>query len=168
MLCSKVGKTAAWLTSVLVLVIFADVIVRYFFSASQAWITEFEWHLFALIFLLGAAFTFQDNEHVRVDLFYTKFTEKTKAWINLGGILVFLMPWCFVVIRASHKYALKSFQIGEGSPDPAGLPYRWIVKFAVVVGFVLLLLQAVSILLSRILVIANKRERIFSSETKQS
>ena len=148
--------------------IFGDVIIRYFFNASQAWITEFEWHVFALIFLLGAAYTFQDNEHVRVDLFYTKLTEKSKAWINLSGILFFLIPWCLVVLRAANKYALKSYQIGEASPDPAGLPYRWIIKYAVVVGFILLLLQSLSILLSCILVIANKRSRIFHSETIQS
>ena len=155
------------MTTLLVLVIFVDVIVRYFLSASQAWITEFEWHLFSLIFLLGAAYTFQDNAHVRVDLFYANFSERKKAWVNLVGIIFFLMPWCLIVLRATQKYAYKSFQIGEASPDPAGLPARWFIKYSIVLGFLLLLLQAISILIRCIQVLFHKREKIFSTHNER-
>ncbi len=151
----------SWLTTALVLIIFVDVIVRYLFNASQAWITEFEWHLFAIIFLLGAAYTFKHDEHVRVDLFYTKFSEQTKAWINIVGISIFVIPWCLIVIRAAHKYASNSFRINEASPDPAGLPARWIIKFVIVIGFVLLLLQCLSILLRSVEVLRGRRQDIF-------
>ncbi len=156
-----VGKTVSWLTTVLVVVIFLDVIIRYFFNASQAWMTEFEWHLFAIVFLLGAAYTFTHDAHVRVDLFYANWSEKRKAWINLVGIVVLLIPWCLVVLRASNKYAYNSFRIGEASPDPAGLPARWFIKYMIVVGFVLLLIQAVSVLLKSIAVLMDQRETVF-------
>ena len=162
-----IGQGIAWLTTILVIVIFIDVIVRYFFNASQAWITEFEWHLFALVFLLGAAYTFQDDAHVRVDLFYAKFSAKRKAGINIVGILLFLIPWCLVVLRAANKYAFNSYKIGEASPDPAGLPLRWIIKYAIVAGFLLLLFQAISVMLRSIQVLLGKRQSIFDLQPEE-
>ncbi len=159
------GQWVSWLNTFLVAVICVDVVVRYLFSASQTWMTEFEWHLFAAVFLLGAAYTFKEDAHVRVDLFYSQKSEKTKAWINIGGILLFLIPWCLVVIRSANRYAMNSFGIRESSPDPGGLPARYIIKFVVVVGFVLLLLQALAVMIKSLEVLLGRRKAIF--ETKQ-
>lgn len=118
--------------------------MRYFFKQSTPWITELEWHLFSILFLLGAAFTFQVDRHVRVDLFYSQMSKREKARINLFGNLLFLLPWCLFIIKYAFAYAWSSYLLGEVSPDPGGLPYRYIIKFCIVIGFVLLALQAIS------------------------
>lgn len=157
------GKLISWLNVVLVVVICVDVVMRYFFNRSQAWITEFEWHLFALVFLIGASYTLKHNDHVRVDLFYAKMSERKRAIINIGGVLFFLIPWTLVVIRSANKYAYNAYRINEASPDPGGLSARWVIKYAMVVGFLLLLLQAVALLFRCIQVLLGHRETIFTS-----
>ena len=147
------GRMASWLTFVLVLLVCIDVTVRYLFDNTQAWIMELEWHLFALIFLMGAGYTLKHDHHVRVDLFYTKFSKRDKALVNLSGAVLFLIPWCLVIIIYSFQYANTSFQIGEGSPDPGGLPARYIIKFAITFGIGFLLLQAIASVCSSIIAI---------------
>ena len=140
----RTGEQVKWLTTFLVLLVFCDALARYLFSASSAWTTDLEWHVFALIFLFGAAYALQEDQHVRVDVWYGKWTARRQAWVDLIGILCLLLPWCIIVIYTGFRYAETSFAIGEGSPDPGGLPARWIIKGAIGVGFVLLLLQAVA------------------------
>ena len=141
----KIGKAISWLNVALVLLICLDVLFRYFFSFSKNWILELEWHMFALVFLLGSAYALQEDKHVRVDVFYQNFSKKTKAIINLLGTLLFLLPWCYLVITTSYKFANNSWYIREGSNQPGGLPARYIIKSMIVVGFVLLALQGVSL-----------------------
>lgn len=107
---------------------------------------ELEWHLFSIIFLFAAGYTLQKNKHVRVDLFYEKFSDKQRAWINLSGTILFLIPWCLVIIYFSSIYALNSWTIGETSPDPGGLPARYLIKFCIPIGIFLLMLQGISII----------------------
>lgn len=140
-----IGKTISWLTLVLVLLVCFDVIRRFLFNQTEAWIMEMEWHLFALIFLLGAGYTLKNEKHVRVDLFYHDFEGKDKALVNLIGTLVFLMPMCLVLIYVGFYYAYESYSIGEGSPDPGGLPYRYLIKSMIPVGMIFLVLQGVSL-----------------------
>lgn len=142
-----------WLTSILVVLIFVDVVLRYLFSSTNAWVMELEWHLFALIFLLCAGFTLKNDQHVRVDLFYTRMSRKGKAWVDLLGTLFLLLPWCAIVIYTSFKYAENSFAFREISPDPGGLPARYMIKFAITVGFSLLMLQGVALVLKSLRVI---------------
>ena len=94
------GKGISWLTTLLVLLVCFDVVTRYLFSDTQAWIMELEWHLFALIFIIGAGYAFKHDRHVRVDLFYANFSERDKAWVNLiGAILFFAALDCFNDLR---------------------------------------------------------------------
>ena len=151
-----VGRSVAWLTTALVVLVCFDVIVRYVFNDTAAWIMELEWHLFALIFLLGAGYALKHDRHVRVDLFYTKFSKREKAWVNLIGGFVFLIPWCLIVIKYSFDYALESYNDNEMSPDPGGLPARYFIKFAITIGMSLLLLQGIATLAESILVLMNK------------
>lgn len=139
-----VGRLASYFTFTLVLLVCFDVTVRYLFNDTQAWIMELEWHLFALIFLLGAGYTLKHDHHVRVDLFYTKFSKKDKALVNLIGAVLFLIPWCLLIIIYGWQYAETSYIIAEGSPDPGGLPARYVIKFAIVVGIGFLLLQGIA------------------------
>ena len=139
---NKIGSWISWLNVVLVVLICADVIMRYFFNFTEKWVIEMEWHLFAALFLIGASYTFKHDKHVRVDVFYQNFSERRKLWVNLIGNVIFLIPWCIVVMYASMKYANVSFSYLEGSPDPNGLPARYIIKYVITIGFFLLLLQA--------------------------
>ena len=140
-----VGRGVAWVTLGLVLVIFVDVVMRYMFRTSFVFTQELEWHLFAFIFLIGAGYTLLHDGHVRVDILYQRLGTKGKAWINLVGVLLFLFPGCIMVIVTSFKFVYTSWAIMEGSPDPGGVPFRFIVKGTIPVGFCLLLLQGTSL-----------------------
>lgn len=140
----KIGRAASWLTTALVVLVVVDVISRYLFNTSKAWTIELEWHLFAMIFLLGAGYAFKHDRHVRVDLFYSRFSKKDKARVDLIGGLIFLIPWCILIIYSAWGYAMQSYRIGEGSPDPGGLPAFYIIKFCIVIGVFLLLLQGIA------------------------
>jgi len=153
----RLGAFASWLTSGLVLLMCYDVFMRYFFASSKAWILELEWHLFALIFLLGASYALKDDRHVRVDIFYTNFSERKKAIINLIGSILFILPWCAVIIWKASIYAMSSYEILEGSPQPGGLPARFLIKGAVVFAFVMLLFQSVSLILRSILTLTTRK-----------
>jgi TRAP-type mannitol/chloroaromatic compound transport system permease small subunit len=153
----KIGNATAWLTISLVLLICTDVVFRYFFKTTAAWIIELEWHIFAIIFLLGGGYAFKHNRHVRVDLFYANFSEREKAWLNLLGSLLLLIPWCVVAIVYSIKYAYLSYQIRESSSDPGGLPALYMLKFIIVLGFILLLMQGVSVIFRNIITLSERK-----------
>ncbi len=138
------GRAVAWLTAALVLVVTADVFSRYCLNRSVVAIQEVEWHLFSAIFLIGAGFTLKHNRHVRVDVFYSRLTPRGQALINVFGCLVFLVPFCAIVVWAGSEFAYNSFSYRETSPDPGGLPARYVIKAIIPVGFLLVLLQGVS------------------------
>ena len=139
----KVGTAVSWLTIVLVLVTCYDVIVRYIFKESSVAFQELEWHLFAVIFLAGSAYTLKMDEHVRVDIFYSRFSNERKALIDFVGSILFLIPFTLMVIYSSRDFVINSFLISETSPDAGGLPARYIVKAFIPLSFFLLLLRGV-------------------------
>lgn len=141
-----IGRQTSWLNTILMVLVCMDVFIRYMLNDSSAWIMELEWHLFATIFLLGAGYAFQHDRHVRVDLFYTRMKKQDKALVDFIGTLVFLIPWCIALMVVSFQYAYQSFLIGETSPDPGGLPARYIIKSLIFIGLLLLFLQAISTL----------------------
>ena len=140
-----VGNAVSWLTTVMVLVVCYDVLTRYVLKESSVAVQELEWHLFSIIFLIGAAFTLKHDRHVRVDLFYIKFSPRAKAWVDFLGSLFFLIPFALLVIWASQNFVGNSFHMHETSPDPGGLPARYLLKAAIPAGFVLLLLQGLAL-----------------------
>lgn len=148
----KLGRFISWSVLLLVLIIVYDVFMRYAFKIGSVTLQELEWHLFALLFLLGAAYTFKHDGHVRVDVLYRsqRFSERHRAWVDLLGSLFFLLPFCLVIIVSSLSFVSASFQILEGSPDPGGLPLRFLLKAAIPLSFGLLLLQGVALLLRRV------------------
>ncbi len=152
----KVGYLVSWLTTLLVLVVCYDVFTRYLLRKSSITIQELEWHLFAVIFLLGAAYTLKHDRHVRVDVFYSKFSERGRAWVNLLGGLVFLIPFSLLVIYTSSDFVINSFLIKETSPDPGGLPARYILKACIPIGFGLVLLQGISMIFRSILILRGR------------
>jgi len=140
----KIGKGISWLTTILVLVVCYDVFTRYLLKESSVAVQELEWHFFAIIFFIAAAYTLNQDRHVRVDVFYQNFSERTKLYINLFGNILFLIPFSLLVIWASADFVSNSFIIMESSPDPGGLPFRFILKSIIPIGFFLILLQGVA------------------------
>ena len=143
-LTSAIGKAVSWLSLLLVLVIILDVFFRYTFAITSAASFELEWHLFAAVFLLSAGWAMKEDQHVRVDVFYQKFSEKKKAGVNLLGTLLFLLPFCVVGFSEGVQFTRNAYLLSETSPDPGGLPARYLVKGTLPVGFLLLGLQGIS------------------------
>ena len=154
---TNLARFASWLNLALILLICTDVLLRYVLNETEAWILELEWHLFAAVFLLGAASTYKEDQHVRVDVFYSRFSPSRKAWVNLLGNIVLLLPFLFIAIRASWSYAAYSFQIGEGSPDPGGLPARYIIKFVLPLSLIILAIQCITFIISDIRFIMDRK-----------
>jgi len=144
------GKGVSWLTTVLMILICTDVILRYLFSSSANWIVELEWHLSAVIFLIGASYTLLYDKHVRVDVFYERMSEHKKDWVNIIGILIFLVPWAIVLIYHGWTYAESAFGYNQGSSQPNGLPARYIIKSFIPIGFALLLLAGCSVIIKAV------------------
>ena len=139
------GRWLSWLVPALVLLVGYDVMMRYFFLSGSIAIQELEWHLFSLIFLLGAAYTLKHDDHVRLDLVYRSrfMSDYRRAWINLVCSLLFLVPFCILIIKSSWPFVSQAYLFAEGSPDPGGLPYRWVLKAAIPLGFFLLIIQGI-------------------------
>ncbi|WP_108803425.1 TRAP transporter small permease subunit [Aquimarina sp. Aq107] len=153
----KTGALVSWVAVFLAVVIGLDVIIRYVFQFTFIWMIETEIYLFGILFLVGSGYTFKHGKHVRVDVFYTNFSEKRKAWIDLLGGAFLLIPWCYVVIVSSWYYGLSSFMIQESSPQAGGLPALYVLKFCITLGFVFLLIQGISQMLKSIhIIIFNK------------
>ena len=143
-LSDKIGQIVGWMTTLMVLIVFYDTVMRYAFNQGNVALQELEWHLFSIVFLLGAAYTLKEGGHVRVDILYVSLSKKTKAWIDFLGIFVFLIPFSVMVILATKGFIMNSWAIREISPDPGGLPARYILKAMIPLGFSLLIIQGLS------------------------
>jgi TRAP-type mannitol/chloroaromatic compound transport system permease small subunit len=117
------GRAAAWLTLAMVLVTFLIVVLRYAFDTGVIWLQESLTWMHAAVFMLGAAYTLQDDGHVRVDIFYRDMGARHKAWVDALGVLVFLFPLCGFIVYESLNYVLAAWKINEISRDAGGLPY---------------------------------------------
>ena len=122
----KVGRYVAWLTLILVLVTTYDVVMRYLFDITFVFIQELEWHLFAVLFLIAAGYTHLKGDHVRVDIVHARLSPLTRAWIELVFGVLFLFPTCFLLIWTSIPFVLNAWAVLEGSPDPGGIPARYV------------------------------------------
>ncbi len=151
------GRWVSWLTFLLVIVVTIDVFLRYGFNISFVALGELQWHLYALIFLLGAGYTLRHNGHVRVDVIYQRLPKKARAFINVLGTLLFLFPGCFLVIKTSLPFVHSSWLVHEGSADPGGLPARYLLKAMIPVAFLLLWFQGVSMLLKNVCVLFGRK-----------
>ena len=154
-LSTRVGEAVSWLALLMILVGAYNAVARYmgrFLQAnlsSNAYI-ELQWYMFSALFLLGAAYTLKEDAHVRVDVLYGRLGERGKAWIDLAGTLLFLLPFCAAALWLSWPMVLESWHQLEGSPDAGGLP-RYPVKTLMLFAWALLLLQGISFAISRAL-----------------
>lgn len=143
-----IGKMTAWLALLMLAIGGWNVIGRYAGKMIGQNLTsnsllEAQWYLFDLLFLLGAAYTLQKNDHVRVDIFYKSLGDRQRAWVNFFGTLLFLLPFCGLGIFYSWESVVNSWKIWEMSPDPGGLP-RYPIKTMIIVSFALLILQGIA------------------------
>lgn len=138
------GRGVSWLMLAMVLIVFTDVILRYAFNMSAVFTQELEWHLFGIVYLLAAGYTMLYDEHVRVDILYSRFPPRKKAWFDFVLLFVFFFPSCLMIIITSWPFVRNSFAVLEGSPDPGGIPARWALKSVIIIGFVLLIIQGIS------------------------
>ena len=148
-LSTVLGRAASWLTLFMVLVTFVVVVMRYAFDAGFIWIQESVVWMHAVVFMLGAAYTLHDEEHVRVDVFYRNMSPQRRAWVDLVGVVVFLFPVCLFLAVNSWDFVLQSWRIGESSREPGGLPYPFLpmLKSALLLMPLTVALQGLSLAL---------------------
>ena len=140
-LSTRVGEAAAWLYPLLMLVLIVNVVLRYGLGRGFIELEELQWHLFAAGFLLAFAYAAVKDDHVRVDLLYARFSPRGRAWVDLLGSLLLLLPFTLIVSVSAADYFWQSWTIGERSSMPSGLPARWIIKFVLLFALLLLALQ---------------------------
>lgn len=142
-----IGNIAAIAMVLMLLNVFYDVLMRYFFKNSSIGMQEMEWHLFAVVFLFGMAYALKEDGHVRVDMFYERMQPKKQAIINIVGAFIFIVPFAIIIINSGYAFALDAFELDEVSGDPGGLTDRWIIKSAIATSFVFLLISTLSFVL---------------------
>ena len=152
-----IGRLVLWLTLAMVLVGSYNALARYLdrgggLGLSSNLYLELQWYMFSLVFLLGAAYTLRHNAHVRVDVFYGRLSRRGQAWINLLGTLLFLLPFCGLMLWASWPTVRASWALLETSPDPGGLP-RYPIKTVIPVAFLLLAAQGVALAIRQVAIL---------------
>lgn len=143
------GKVVSWLTLAMVIVTFVVVVLRYVFDVGFIWVQESVIWMHAAVFMLGAAYTLREDGHVRVDVFYRNMSRKRQAWVDLVGVLVFLLPFCLFLAWNSADFVTQSWRIGESSREPGGLPFPFIpvLKSVILLMPLTVALQGLSLLL---------------------
>jgi TRAP-type mannitol/chloroaromatic compound transport system permease small subunit len=143
-LSSAIGKCVAWLTIGMMALTCLIVLMRYGFNAGSIALQESVLYLHALVFMLGAAYTFKSDEHVRVDVFYRGFSAKKKAWVNLIGAIIFLIPVTIYTTYLSYDYVSASWRVLETSPEPGGLPFIYLLKTLIPIMMITLIIQGLA------------------------
>lgn len=136
------GRTVSWLTLLMVIITFIVVVLRYIFDIGWIGLQESITYLHATVFLVGTAWAMQQQAHVRVDIFYSRFSVKTRAWIDLLGSLFFLLPVMIFIAWISWEYVSASWAVLEGSREAGGLPAVYLLKSLILVLALMLMLQA--------------------------
>ena len=153
-----IGRIVAWLTLGTVLVCFTVVVLRYVFGIGYVWMQELYVWQHAVVFMVGAGYTFLHGGHVRVDIFYAKASPRKQAWVDIFGTIVFLLPWVVLLSYSSIPFIGSSWRIYEASSQTGGLPGFFLLKsviwiFAAVVG-----LQGLSLVAKRVLFLSGRQE----------
>lgn len=165
-LSTFMGRIGAWAIVLLMLVIITDVTLRRWFVIGSTKLQELEWHLHGALFLLCLGWAYSRNAHVRIELVSERLSARTRAWIELLGCTVFLLPYVAAILIFGADYVSYSLTYNEASASPTGLPDRWIIKAFIPLGFALLGITAISRLLNAIVFLfgtdAEAQETSFS------
>jgi len=141
---TKIGDIVGWLNVVLMVIILAQVFLRYVLSYASIVLEELQWHLFSVCIMIGLSYALTNNEHVRLDLFYGGFRRRTKEWIELLGLMFLVLPWCYVIVIHGWDFVAASWRVSESSNSPAGLCCYWLIKSFLPFSFLLLFIAALT------------------------
>lgn len=155
---TALGQATAWLTLFMVVITFVVVVMRYVFDAGLIWVQESVVWMHAMVFMLGSAYTLKSEEHVRVDVFYRTMGERRRAWVDLVGIVIFLMPLCLFLAWMSFDFVTQSWSLKEASRESGGLPYPFIpiLKSVLLLMPLTVALQGASLFLSSLRTLRGK------------
>lgn len=163
---SLIGRITAWAIFVAILISSGNALVRYVFHiSSNAWL-ETQWLLFGAVFMLCAAWTFQENGHIRIDIISSRLKVRTRSWIDVIGHIFFLFPFVLIMIFDSYPFFMKSYIAMDGSASAGGLPV-WPGKFLIFLGFVLLGLQGISELIKRFAIMNGLIEDVHAEQEEE-
>lgn len=162
-LCGVLASAAFVL---MLLNVFYDVIARYVFNSVSIGMQELEWHLFSAVFLLGIPYALRVDGHVRVDIFYDRWTDRAKAWVNILGAVVFLLPFSVLIYWYGTGFVHEAWVLNESSGDPGGLPYRFIVKALIPTSAVFTAISGLGMITQalRVLVLGEKYAHVNHQE----
>lgn len=138
------GRGLAWLMLLMVLVVFSDVVMRYAISRTFVFTQELEWYIFAVAYLMAGGYVMLWDEHVRVDILYSRWSPRKKAWADFILLFVFFFPSAFLIIFTAWPFVRNAWSVWEGSPDPGGIPGRWALKTVIILAFVVMVIQGFS------------------------
>jgi len=155
----KIGKVAAWAGLALILVTIFDVVTRRFFVLGSTRLQELEWHFHVILFALCLGYAYLKDAHVRIDLVRERLSERTQWWIEIAGGLLFLLPFCAMVVWYGIDFTERSFATSEVSASATGLTHRWLIKAVIPIGFALLGLAGIAILLRKIVELFGSEEQ---------
>ncbi len=141
---SRIGRAISWVWIMLLVVIVTNVTLRYLFGEGRIEFEEIQWHLYSIGFLIGLSYAYSGDNHIRVDVLHERLSPRRKAWVELYGILLLLLPFLLLILIFSVPYVADSFRFNEVSQAPGGLPYRWLIKAMLPIGFFLLLLSTLA------------------------
>ncbi|ABC27326.1 TRAP-type mannitol/chloroaromatic compound transport system, small permease component [Hahella chejuensis KCTC 2396] len=152
------GLIAAGCFLLMLVNVFYDVVMRYLFNQVSIGMQELEWHLFAAVFLLGVPYALRTDGHVRVDVLYEGWSDRLKAIVNMVGAIAFVTPFSLLVMYFGFGFTVDAFNLMEGSGDPGGLPYRWIIKSLIPLSSLLILLSGLGMITQalRVLLLGEK------------
>ena len=138
------GRALSWLMLAMVLTVFSDVVMRYAIAQTFVFTQELEWYIFAVAYLMAGGYVMLWDEHVRVDIMYSRLSPRTRAWVDFVLLFVFFFPSALLVMYTTWPFFRNAYAVYEGSPDPGGIPARWALKGVIIVAFGIMVIQGVS------------------------
>ncbi|MCG8427829.1 MAG: TRAP transporter small permease subunit [Chromatiales bacterium] len=151
----RIAETTAWLNVALMLVILTQVVMRYGFERGLVPLEELMWHLYAIAFMFGMAYSITNDSHIRVDIVHMSLPRRIQHVFEILGILFLLFPFLWIIFDHSVSWVAEAYRVGESSANPTGLPYRWVIKSVVPITMVLMFLAGLARLIQEILLLMH-------------
>ena len=154
----RVAETTAWLNVLLILIILLQVVMRYGFKQGLVPLEELMWHLYAVAFMFGMAYSITNDSHIRVDIVHMSLPRGAQHLLEILGILFLLMPFLVILFDHSTSWVAEAYRVGESSANPTGLPYRWVIKSVVPLTAALMFIAALARLIQEVLLLLHLRK----------
>jgi TRAP-type mannitol/chloroaromatic compound transport system permease small subunit len=154
----KLGIAVSWLNAVLVLNIVVQVVLRYLLGEGKIWLEELEWHLYAVIIMVGLSYGLVSDTHVRLDILHRKFSRAKKEYVDLFGMIFLVLPFFIIMFSHGLGFLATAWHVNESSPHPLGLPYWWIIKSFIPLTMFLVIMAALSRIVRAVAVIFQIRK----------